>query len=150
MEWKNKNVFITGADGFIGSNLAKALVEKKANIVVVIRDFKSKNMLDIQEIREKVTLVQGDIIDFPLIQRIMNEYSIDTVFHLAAQALVGVANSSPLSTFESNIRGTYNLLEACRRNRETIKACSETGLSLEEFMGLGLEAMQGIAGELKL
>jgi CDP-glucose 4,6-dehydratase len=112
--WKDKNVFVTGADGFIGSWIAKTLVENGANVVVVMRDFKASNNLKLHRINDDVTLVQGDIIDYTIVERIINEYSIDTCFHLAAQALVGVANRSPLSTFESNIKGTWNILEACR------------------------------------
>jgi CDP-glucose 4,6-dehydratase len=120
MNWKDKNVFVTGADGFIGGWIAKTLVEKGANVVVVIRDFKKENSLDIHKIRDKVTVVPGDIVNYELMSRIMNEYSIEYVFHLAAQALVGIANRSPLSTYESNIKGTWSILEAAR-NLKTVK-----------------------------
>ena len=114
MDWTDKNVFVTGADGFIGGWIAKTLVEKGANVIVIIRDLKKKNSLDTHKIRDKVTVVIGDIIDYSLMQRIMNEYSIEYVFHLAAQAIVGISNNSPLSTFESNIKGTWCILEAER------------------------------------
>ena len=120
MDWTNKNVFVTGADGFIGGWIAKTLVEKKAHVVCIVRDIKKKNALDLHKIKDKVTLVQGDIIDLELIQRILNEYEIEYVFHLAAQALVQIANNSPLSTFESNIKGTWTILEAAR-NHKAIK-----------------------------
>ena len=120
MNWKNKNVFVTGADGFIGGWIAKTLVEKQANVVVVIRDIKRKNSLDLHKIKDKVTIVQGDIIDYELMQRIMNEYSVEYIFHLAAQALVEIATNSPLSTFESNIKGSWCILEAAR-NTKSIK-----------------------------
>ena len=112
--WKSKNVFVTGADGFIGGWIAKTLVENGANVIVVVRDLKIKNSLDVHDIRDKLTVVQGDIIDYLLMQRIMNEYSVEYVFHLAAQALVQIATNSPLSTFESNIKGTWCILEAAR------------------------------------
>ena len=117
MDWANKHVFITGADGFIAGWLAKTLVEKNANVIAVVRDMKRKNALDIHNIRNKVTVVQGDIIDFELMRRIMNEYEIEYIFHLAAQALVQIATNSPLSTFESNIKGTWCILEAARLSK---------------------------------
>jgi CDP-glucose 4,6-dehydratase len=113
--WDSKNVFVTGADGFIGSWVAKTLVEKNANVIVVVRDIKVRSNIDVMNLRGKVTIVQGDILDYPLMERVINEYDIDTVFHLAAQALVGIANKSPISTFNTNIRGTWNILEACRK-----------------------------------
>jgi len=112
--WKNKNVFVTGGNGFIGSWLTKGLVEKGARVVVLQRDITKDNILKIQGIRDKITLVIGDLLDYYLLERILNEYGIKYCFHLAAQAIVEVANKLPLSTFESNIRGTWQLLEACR------------------------------------
>lgn len=135
MNWKNKSVFITGADGFIGGWVAKTLVEKQAQVIVVVRDLKAKNALDIHGIRDKVTVVQGDIADYPLIQRVMNEYSVEYVFHLAAQALVEIANRSPLSTFESNIKGTWTILESARGTktiRGVIVASSDKAYGVQE------------------
>lgn len=116
MFWKNRNVFVTGATGFIGANLVNKLVKENANVICLQRDFVKPNSLDILNLRNKVTVINGAVQDLELISRILNEYEIDTVFHLAAQAIVGIANRSPISTFESNIRGTYVLLEACRLN----------------------------------
>jgi len=133
--WKGKNVFITGADGFIGSWIAKTLVEKGSNVFVIIRDIKRVCSLDLLKIRDKVTVIQGDIIDISCLQRIINEKEIDTVFHLAAQAIVGVANNSPLSTFESNIKGTWNVLEVCRLNRNVkriVVASSDKAYGVQE------------------
>lgn len=118
--WKDKNVFVTGADGFIGGWVAKTLVEKGAKVTTIIRDQKIKDSLDSHGIREKVNIINGDIINCQLIQRILNEYSIQYVFHLAAQPLVEIATRSPLSTFESNIKGTWSILEAARLTK-TIK-----------------------------
>ena len=115
--WKSKNVFITGAGGFIGSWLAKTLIEKGANIVVIIRDTKKVCSLDHLKIKDKLEIIQGDITDLHGIESAINGKEIDTVFHLAAQPIVGVANKSPISTFESNIKGTWNVLEACRLNK---------------------------------
>jgi len=120
MQWKNRNVFITGADGFIGAWLAKRLVGFKANVVILIRDLKCDATYRHLGLERVLTRVEGDLGDYRLLERILNEYSVDTCFHLAAQALVQVANRSPLSTFESNIRGTWNMLEACR-NTKTIE-----------------------------
>lgn len=112
--WNNRTAFVTGATGFVGSHIARALVEKGARVVCLQRDNVSANSLDIFNLSSHVTVINGALEDFSLMQRVMNEYEIEAVFHLAAQALVGAANRSPISTFESNIRGTYSLLEACR------------------------------------
>lgn len=107
-------MFVTGGSGFVGANLVNELVARGANVVCLQRDETKRNSLDLLKLRDKVTVVRGSVDDFSLMSRILNEYEVDAVFHLAAQALVGAANRSPVSTFESNIRGTYILLEACR------------------------------------
>ena len=112
--WRKRAVFVTGATGFLGANLVKRLVAEEASVVCLQRDAVQPNSFDLLGLREKVTVVGGDVQDLQLMQRVLNEYEIDTVFHLAAQAIVGAANRSPISTFETNIRGTYMLLEACR------------------------------------
>ncbi len=114
--WQGRNTFVTGGTGFVGANLVGGLVGLGARVVCLERDVVQSNSLDILGLRDRVTVVSGSIEDLPLIERILNEYEIDAVFHLAAQALVGAANASPLSTFEANIRGTYLVLEACRRS----------------------------------
>ncbi len=118
--WKGRNSFVTGATGFVGANLVSELAALDANVICLRRDDTHPNSLDLLGLSDKVTIVDGSVDDLALISRVLNEYEIDAVFHLAAQALVGAANRSPLSTFESNIRGTYILLEACRVN-ETVK-----------------------------
>jgi len=117
MNWEDKNVFVTGADGFIGAWLAKRLIERKANVFILIRDLKQEATYKLLGLADKVTRIEGDLADYRLLERILNEYSIDSCFHLAAQALVQVASRSPLSTFESNIKGTWNILEACRNTK---------------------------------
>lgn len=112
--WKTKNVLVTGADGFIGGWIAKRLVDEGANVTVIVRDLKVENSLDNLKFRDKANVVQGDIIDTLFMQRVVNEYSIDIIYHLAAQAIVGIANKNPISTFESNIKGTWNVLDAAR------------------------------------
>ena len=112
--WKTRRVFVTGATGFLGANLVTRLVKEQAAVVCLQRDAVQPNSFDLFGLRDKVTVVHGDVQDLSLLQRILNEYEIDSVFHLAAQAIVGAANRSPISTFETNVRGTYMLLEACR------------------------------------
>jgi CDP-glucose 4,6-dehydratase len=118
--WKNRNAFVTGATGFVGAHIARMLVEQGARVVCLQRDAVRANSLDLFDLRRRATVINGSVEDFPLMERVINEYEIEAVFHLAAQAIVGAANRSPLSTFEANIRGTYSLLEACRRV-ETIR-----------------------------
>ena len=119
--WKNKNVFITGATGLVGSWLTKFLIDEGANVVALVRDIVPKSILwsnsaDFDHIKDNLTMVYGKLEDYELLERALNEHEIEVVFHLGAQTIVGIANRNPLSTFESNIRGTYNLLEACRRS----------------------------------
>jgi CDP-glucose 4,6-dehydratase len=115
--WKDRNVFITGANGLVGSWLTKELVKRGANAVVLIRDFIPKYNLLNDVYNDLGAVVNGSITDLPLVERILNEYEIDCCFHLAAQTIVGIANRSPLSTFESNIKGTWNILEAARTSK---------------------------------
>ncbi|MBT4174745.1 NAD-dependent epimerase/dehydratase family protein [archaeon] len=112
--WKNRNVFVTGGTGLLGSNLVKALVEKGANVTVLVRDGVHNSYFFMLGLDKRVNIVRGALQDYLLLERTINEYEIDTVFHLAAQAIVGTANRSPLSTFDSNIRGTWHVLEAAR------------------------------------
>ena len=120
--WEDKNVFVTGGSGLLGSHLIKKLLELKAHkIVVLVRDYVPKSLFFSEKVSEKVIIVDGKVEDFRLIERTLNEYEIDTVFHLAAQPLVTIANRGPLATFESNIRGTWNVLEACRLHKDIIK-----------------------------
>lgn len=121
VEWKDKNVLITGATGFVGSWLTKALIERGANVIVFVRDYVPATPLKYMGVYDNVgAAASGDITDYNSIRRVFNEYEIDTCFHLAAQTIVGVANRSPVPTFETNIKGTWNILEAAR-NSETIK-----------------------------
>lgn len=111
---RGRSVFVTGAYGLLGSWLAKALVARGARTTVLRRDLVVSSALELEGTERVVNVVHGDICDAPLMERALNEYEVDTVFHLAAQTIVGIANRSPLSTFETNIRGTWTLLEACR------------------------------------
>lgn len=121
MDWKNRNVLITGITGFVGTWLAKDLVEKGANVIAFIRDEIPNMPLRTMGIYGKLGAVaNGDITAYDSVKRVFNEYEIDSCFHLAAQTIVGVAKSSPASTFDINIRGTWNILEAARTS-ETVK-----------------------------
>ena len=119
--WADKNVLITGVQGFLGSWLCKNLVDRKAKVVGLTRDLVSNSNFYIMDLDKKTTLVKGDVADYHTVERIMNEYDIEVVFHIAAQPIVGIANRSPLSTFESNIKGTWTVLEAVR-NSKTVQA----------------------------
>ena len=113
--WEDKNVLITGCTGLLGSWLTESLISKKANVIGLVRDSVPKSRFYQPEILNHVVVVRGEIENYPLLERILNEYEIDTVFHLAAQTIVTLANRNPIPTFKSNIEGTWNILEACRR-----------------------------------
>lgn len=114
-DWKGKTAFVTGGAGFVGANLVSRLLAEGTSVVVLERDRTSPNSLDVLGLRNRVTVITGSVDDLELMERALNEYQPQYVFHLAAQALVNAANRSPIATFEANIRGTYMLLEACRR-----------------------------------
>ncbi|WP_425514943.1 GDP-mannose 4,6-dehydratase [Crassaminicella profunda] len=114
--WKNRNVFITGATGFLGSYIAKELISLGANVTALVRDGVPNSNLYKMNCHKEMNFVKGSLEDINVLERVLGEYEIHTVFHLAAQAIVGIANRNPISTFESNILGTWNILEACRRS----------------------------------
>jgi CDP-glucose 4,6-dehydratase len=113
-ELNRRSVLVTGAHGLLGSWLTAALLQSGARVVAIRRDEPALSGLELLGISDRVDSVHGDICEEGLIARTLNEYEVDSVFHLAAQTLVGTANRSPRSTFETNIRGTWLLLEACR------------------------------------
>jgi CDP-glucose 4,6-dehydratase len=110
-----RSVFVTGAYGLLGSWLVKRLEADGARVTVLRRDATVASALELEGTERRVNVVRGDVGDLALVERVLTEYEVDTVFHLAAQSIVGIANRSPLSTFETNIRGTWIVLEACRR-----------------------------------
>jgi CDP-glucose 4,6-dehydratase len=112
---RRRSVFVTGAYGLLGSWLVKALLAQGARVTVLKRDDVAASALVLEGIESQVSVVRGDTCDGRLVERALAEYEVDTVFHLAAQTIVGVGNAAPLSTFETNIRGTWTVLEACRR-----------------------------------
>jgi CDP-glucose 4,6-dehydratase len=109
-----RSVFVTGAYGLLGSWLVRALLERGDRVVVLQRDRTPRSALLLGDQEQRFDVVHGDLTDAGLVARALGEYEVDTVFHLAAQTIVGTANRSPLSTFETNVRGTWLLLEACR------------------------------------
>ena len=114
--WQDRPTFVTGGTGLVGSWLVKRLIEAKANVVCLIRDWVPLSELVRSGWIEHITVVRGDIRERDTLERALGEYEIDTVIHLAAQTIVTIANRNPISTFETNIAGTWNLLEACRRS----------------------------------
>ena len=119
--WKNHNVFITGASGLLGSSMVEELLAKGANVTCLVRDWVYGSKLLESDYLAKCNIVRGELVDYDLLLRAINEYEIDTVFHLGAQTIVGTASRSPLSTFEANIKGTWNILEACRQCSQKIE-----------------------------
>lgn len=112
--WQDRNVFVTGATGLLGSWMVEELVARGANVTCLIRDWIPDSKLVASGLNEQVNLVHGELQNYELMLRVLNEFEINSVFHLGAQTIVGTAARSALSTFESNIKGTWALLEACR------------------------------------
>lgn len=114
--WRDRPTFVTGATGLVGGWLVRRLLEAGADVVCLVRDWVPQSDLVQNQQIERVKVVRGDVANQALLERVVGEYEIDTVIHLAAQTIVGIANRNPVSTFESNIAGTWALLEACRRS----------------------------------
>ena len=119
--WLNRNVLVTGCTGLLGSWLTEELINLKANVIGLVRDYVPQSRIYREGLVDKINVGAGSIEDYYVIERILNEYEVEVVFHLAAQTIVPIANNNPLSTFESNIKGTWVLLEACRRNKRVNK-----------------------------
>jgi CDP-glucose 4,6-dehydratase len=114
--WRDRPVLVTGATGLLGSWIVRDLHDRGAAVVCLVRDWLPQSEFVRTQLLEKVVVVRGEIEDRDLLERTLGEYEIETVFHLAAQTIVTIANRNPLSTFETNIQGTWNLLESCRRS----------------------------------
>ena len=114
--WQDRPALVTGGTGLLGGWLVRLLVDAGADLVCLVRDWVPQSLLVRDRLIEKLKVVRGDVRDQKLLERILGEYETDTVFHLAAQTIVGIANRNPISTFETNIAGTWELLEACRRS----------------------------------
>ena len=114
--WRDRPTFVTGATGLVGGWLVKNLVAAGADVVCLVRDWVPQSEFARTGLSEKVKVVRGDVQDQALLERVLGEYEVDTVIHLAAQTIVPIANRNPASTFASNIAGTWSLLEANRRS----------------------------------
>ena len=114
--WRDRPTFVTGGTGLLGSWLVRKLSDAGADVVCLVRDWVPQSELVRGGSLERVKVVRGDVADQTTIERALGEYEADTVFHLAAQAIVQIANRNPASTFETNVKGTWSLLEACRRS----------------------------------
>jgi CDP-glucose 4,6-dehydratase len=114
--WRDRGVLVTGATGLVGAWLTRRLVDAGADVVCLVRDWVPESELVRAGTLDRVKVVRGDVRDRDVVERALGEYETGTVIHLAAQTIVGIANRNPISTFESNIQGTWNLLEACRRS----------------------------------
>jgi CDP-glucose 4,6-dehydratase len=114
--WLDRPTFVTGATGLVGGWLVRRLVEAGADVVCLVRDWVPQSEFVRSRLVEQVKVVRGDVADGALLERVLGEYEVQTVIHLAAQTIVPIANRNPVSTFETNIAGTWALLEACRRS----------------------------------
>jgi CDP-glucose 4,6-dehydratase len=135
--WTDRPTFVTGATGLVGSWLVKRLIAAGADIVCLVRDSVPQSEFVRAGLAERVRTVQGDVCDQALVERTLGEYEVDTVIHLAAQTIVGIANRNPVSTFDSNIRGTWTLLEACRRSpavRQIVVASSDKAYGDQDIL----------------
>lgn len=135
--WLDRPCLVTGASGFLGGWLVKRLIAAGAELVCPLRDWVPGSQLIREGLAEKVNMVRGDITDQKLLERTLGEYEIKTVFHLAAQTIVTIANRNPVSTFDSNIRGTWTLLEACRRSpsvEQVIVASSDKAYGKQDIL----------------
>src|SRR5262245_29345440 len=138
--WQDRRVFVTGCTGLVGAWTVRALLERGAHVVGLVRDRVTGSELVRSGLVERMDIVLGCLEDPYLLERALAEYEIQTVIHLAAQTIVGIANRSPLSTFESNIKGTWCLLEAARRcgyRPQVVLASSDR--SEERRVGEGVE-----------
>ena len=118
--WVDRPTLVTGASGLLGGWLVQRLIESSADVVCLVRDWVPQSQLLGGKLVRRVKIVRGDVRDQAFVERVLGEYEIDTVMHLAAQTIVTIANRNPVSTFESNIGGTWTVLEACRHS-STVK-----------------------------
>jgi CDP-glucose 4,6-dehydratase len=135
--WRDRPVFVTGATGLVGGWLVRHLLAAGADVVCLVRDWVPRSELFAARLIERVKVVRGDVRDQEAVERALGEYEIATVLHLAAQATVGVANRNPVSTLDTNIRGTWSLLEACRRSpavQQIVTASSDKAYGDQEVL----------------
>jgi len=113
--WQSRSILVTGGTGLLGSWLVPALVERRAAVVALVRDETPRSLLVRDGWLDRIVTVRGDLREEGLLRRTFAEYGTQTIFHLAAQTLVGVAKVDPVGTLDTNIRGTWTLLEAARQ-----------------------------------
>ena len=141
--WQDRPVFVTGASGLLGSWLVRRLLNAGADVVCLVRDWVPQSELVRGALLDQVKVVRGEASDQETVERALGEYEIDTVIHLAAQTIVGIANRNPVSTFESNIRGTWTVLEACRRSplvKQIVVASSDKAYGEHQHLPYNEEA----------
>jgi CDP-glucose 4,6-dehydratase len=135
--WYQRRVLVTGATGLLGGWMVRALLERGADVVAIVRDSVPGTFLEVEDLRCRIAVCRGSITDFALVARVLAEYEVQTVFHLAAQTIVPIANLSPMSTFETNIAGTWTVLEAARLggfNPEVVVASSDKAYGPSELL----------------
>ncbi len=135
--WGGRTVLVTGCTGLLGSWLSRYLVGYGATVVGLVRDWVPESELLRSGTVQRMRVVRGDVGDRDLLERVLGEHEIDTVFHLAAQTIVGIAYRNPISTFETNIRGTWCVLEACRRStsvKQIVVASSDKAYGMHEAL----------------
>ena len=133
--WADRPVLITGATGLLGGWLVRRLLAAGASVVCLVRDWVPQSELVRSGNLERVQVARGDVCDASFLERVLGEYEINTVFHLAAQTIVAIANRNPVATLDSNIRGTWTLLESCRRSpavRQIVIASSDKAYGDQE------------------
>ena len=131
----------------MGTALVRRLIDAGADVVCLVRDWVPQSELVRGGAFERIKVVRGDVSDQQILERALGEYEINTVIHLAAQTLVGIANRNPVSTFEANIQGTWALLEACRRSpmvKQIVLASSDKAYGSHDVLPYGEDAaLQG-------
>lgn len=135
--WQDRRILVTGATGLLGSWLTKRMLELEADVVCLVRDWIPESELMLSQSIGRVKVIRGDVRNEKLLERTLGEYEVDTVLHLAAQTIVTIANRNPLSTFETNISGTWSLLEACRRSptvKQVVLASSDKAYGEHETL----------------
>jgi CDP-glucose 4,6-dehydratase len=135
--WRRRRVFITGATGLVGAWLTERLLHVEADVVALVRDGVPGSNFHRLGLDSRVVTVRGELEDYLLMERILNEYEIEVIFHLGAQAIVGIANQNPLSTFSANIQGTWNVLEAARHARHVkavVQASSDKAYGTHDLL----------------
>ena len=120
--WLDRRVLVTGATGFVGGYLVEKLLDYGADVITIIRDYRPDSRLLMSFDSDECRVAKGDLCDYRLVERVLNEYEIDTVFHLAAQTVVSIANDLPYPTLYNNINSTLNIIEACR-NHKKLRHC---------------------------